>query len=97
MVIFTINVYLLEQAVILFLGISLIVTHNDQWQNVGSRVSKIITQILCKNVMFSDEVDSCSPDPCKNGGTCSEDAGGQASCSCPSGFTGSTCGNQLQS
>uniref|UniRef100_A0A1I8HSG3 Delta-like protein n=1 Tax=Macrostomum lignano TaxID=282301 RepID=A0A1I8HSG3_9PLAT len=34
--------------------------------------------------------DLCNPSPCLNGATCSN-VGGVASCSCPSGFTGSRC------
>uniref|UniRef100_A0A1I8FHT9 Delta-like protein n=1 Tax=Macrostomum lignano TaxID=282301 RepID=A0A1I8FHT9_9PLAT len=34
--------------------------------------------------------DPCIPSPCLNGATCSN-VGGVASCSCPSGFTGSRC------
>jgi len=35
-------------------------------------------------------IDVCDPNPCQNGGTCSDD-GGAASCECPDGFTGNHC------
>ncbi|XP_020279664.1 protein crumbs isoform X2 [Pseudomyrmex gracilis] len=44
------------------------------------------------------EIDNGSPcqnGPCRNGGTCNEDARGDFSCSCKPGFTGSLCESQL--
>jgi len=38
----------------------------------------------------TDAGDVCAPNPCQNGGTCS-DVGGAAACACPAGFTGDTC------
>jgi lysophospholipase L1-like esterase len=35
-------------------------------------------------------LDECSPDPCRNGGTCT-DGVASFTCSCPAGFTGETC------
>lgn len=35
--------------------------------------------------------DPCSPNPCKNGGTCSGDGNGGYSCRCASGYTGRHC------
>lgn len=37
----------------------------------------------------------CQSGPCRNGGTCSEDARGDFSCSCKPGFLGSLCEYQL--
>ena len=35
--------------------------------------------------------DSCSLDPCKNGGNCSADGTGRYSCECPQGIGGENC------
>jgi len=37
-----------------------------------------------------DPLDSCTPNPCQNGGTCSSSSGG-VTCSCASGYTGDNC------
>lgn len=47
--------------------------------------------VLC---IFSD-VDECQSNPCVNGGNCTNKRGG-FDCSCPSGFTGKTCGQGKQ-
>ena len=38
---------------------------------------------------FAD-IDECEPEPCQNGGTCS-DGNGTYSCECTSGFNGTDC------
>ncbi|MFO0756871.1 MAG: DNRLRE domain-containing protein [Byssovorax sp.] len=35
--------------------------------------------------------DPCDPNPCQNGGTCSNGANGTFTCACPPGFTGALC------
>ena len=35
-------------------------------------------------------IDECAPDPCQNGGTCTDDINGY-SCTCVPGYTGSDC------
>ena len=37
------------------------------------------------------DIDLCSPNPCHNGGTCT-DKGNDFSCDCPGGYNGDTCG-----
>ena len=39
---------------------------------------------------ISENTDSCTPDPCQNGGTCMVD-NGVATCICPPGKTGDNC------
>ena len=36
-------------------------------------------------------VNSCSPDPCQNNGTCQQHSDGEFTCNCPIGFAGSLC------
>jgi Notch-like protein len=40
------------------------------------------------------EKDYCSPNPCKNGGTCSNGSN-KAVCTCASGYTGDTCSTKV--
>ncbi|CAH1790498.1 unnamed protein product [Owenia fusiformis] len=51
--------------------------------------------VLIKRTKYKkmDEVVNCWPNPCRNGGVCTEDANGPHtySCSCPSGFYGNRC------
>ena len=49
-------------------------------------VTKISAENLC-------EISSCSPNPCRNGGSCQLDDSmeGGYSCSCPDGYTGVNC------
>ncbi|XP_066276591.1 notch homolog 2 N-terminal-like protein A isoform X2 [Branchiostoma lanceolatum] len=44
----------------------------------------------CGTVMDTNATRHCQPQPCYNGGTCREEAGG-FSCSCPAGLTGVLC------
>ena len=37
-----------------------------------------------------NNIDECDPDPCKNGGTCTDDINGY-NCTCVPGYTGSDC------
>ena len=42
-----------------------------------------------ENISFLTFTDYCSPNPCKNGGTCVDQSTGQ--CSCKTGFDGIVC------
>ena len=42
------------------------------------------------NIKFTD-INDCSPDPCQNGGTCSQDENGVSRCECRQEFTGDYC------
>ena len=47
--------------------------------------------------LITDETDECSPNPCDNGGNCT-DGDNSYSCECASGYTGTDCGtNTLRS
>ena len=47
--------------------------------------------VTCSECSFiPDDVDSCTPNPCQNGGTCMIDSG-VAKCTCPTGKTGDNC------
>ena len=54
----------------------------------------MILDIIFKISLFLLPIDKCSPDGnyfCKNGGTCTIDATGQASCACTQQHQGLTC------
>ena len=55
-----------------------------------SGVSTLITSILGEDLC---EINSCSPNPCGNGGTCQldETVQGGYSCECPDGYMGVDC------
>ena len=44
--------------------------------------------------LFSEYIDSCSPSPCLNGGSCIRD-GSHYTCSCQNGYTGLTCNGNV--
>lgn len=46
------------------------------------------------DVVGGGEADPCSPNPCKNGGTC-QNVGGTFKCTCAAGFSGVTCSGML--
>ena len=41
--------------------------------------------------LITDETDECSPNPCDNGGTCT-DGDNTYSCECAAGYKGTDCG-----
>ena len=43
-------------------------------------------------MMFLQDIDECSSDPCQNGGTC-EDGVNEYTCQCATGYTGTNCEN----
>ena len=43
-----------------------------------------------KNIKTLPDVNDCSPNPCQNGGTCT-DGVNSYTCSCAAGFTGDNC------
>lgn len=45
---------------------------------------------LLQHIFFISETNQCSPNPCKNGGTCT-DRNGKYECTCTIGFKGLTC------
>ena len=47
--------------------------------------------VLRRNVYVVD-INECSPNPCKNGGRCTDLVNG-FSCSCVAGYNGDDCGN----
>ena len=55
-----------------------------------SGVSTLVTSILADNLC---EINSCSPNPCGNGGSCQLDKNvrGGYICACPDGYTGVDC------
>ena len=56
----------------------------------SSGMSTMITDILAENLC---EINSCSPNPCNNGGRCQLDDNveGGYSCTCANGYTGVNC------
>ena len=40
---------------------------------------------------LTDDINECDPNPCLNGGTCTEGVPGAFNCQCDTGFTGTTC------
>ena len=42
-----------------------------------------------------DVADPCDPNPCLNGGTCTDSGAGTASCNCAAGFDGDNCENVI--
>ena len=48
------------------------------------------TTVVTRTVNVVDSDDGCDPDPCANGGVCS-DTVGSFECSCGSGWVGTTC------
>lgn len=42
-------------------------------------------------LLFIVFIDSCSLNPCQNGGNCSSDASGSYTCACPHGIGGQNC------
>ena len=50
---------------------------------------------LSLDVVGGGEADPCSPNPCKNGGTC-QIVGGTFKCNCAAGFSGPTCNGMLR-
>lgn len=43
------------------------------------------------NALTMPPFDPCSPNPCRNGGTCQSNGAGSFTCSCPVGFSGYCC------
>ena len=41
-------------------------------------------------ILFSKDIDDCSPNPCQNGGTCTDKLNNYK-CSCAAGYTGYNC------
>ena len=60
-----------------------------QW-NVVKRIGKWWCSYLLRMFFIPDDIDSCTPNPCQNGGTCMIDSG-VAKCTCPPGKTGDNC------
>ena len=54
----------------------------------------LIFSFLLLDVVGGGEADPCSPNPCKNGGTC-QNVGGTYKCTCAAGFIGPTCAGML--
>ena len=46
--------------------------------------------IYIYNIIFILDIDNCSPNPCENGGSCTDEVAGY-SCSCAAGYTGTNC------
>ncbi len=51
---------------------------------------QIIIPFLISSLRYLSDIDDCSPDPCLNGGTCSDLVDGY-SCACAAGYTGTNC------
>ena len=55
--------------------------------------SVVFVLVLCNKsttIVYAVDIDECSSNPCKNGGTCT-DAINQYTCRCVAGFTGAKC------
>ncbi|KRY08925.1 Fibropellin-1 [Trichinella patagoniensis] len=69
---------------------------NKMEQNFSNFLEKFQTVLLQSNPTWSlidikfDQV-ACVPNPCANGGICSQDKFGFVSCACPSGYNGTFC------
>ena len=52
--------------------------------------------VILPLVVFPIDLNACAHlSPCKNGGTCSNEGVNQYSCSCPFGFTGMDCEQEI--
>ena len=49
-----------------------------------------MTLLLIRDLSFVPDIDDCTPDACKNGGTCT-DGVNTFSCACSAGYTGDKC------
>ena len=74
------------------MGHSSITIQNELTELSGE--STMITGILGENLC---EINSCSPNPCDNGGSCQMDDNVQGGyvCTCPDGYTGVNCLNDV--
>ncbi|XP_021350862.1 MAM and LDL-receptor class A domain-containing protein 1-like isoform X1 [Mizuhopecten yessoensis] len=57
----------------------------------GIRGTGYTSDVAIDDVVLSPGYCGCIVSSCQNGGTCSEDALGQVSCTCPPGFSGGLC------
>ena len=51
--------------------------------------SSLLSHLLCLELILQD-IDDCTPDPCQNGGTCT-DGVNDYTCACVLGYTGNDC------
>ena len=47
--------------------------------------------VVSGNVVTTPPANPCSPNPCRNGGTCQPNGAGSFMCLCPIGFSGICC------
>ena len=52
-------------------------------------------RVSAKDLSFSPEINSCSSDPCKNGGSCNIVVGASYVCGCKSGYFGKHCESKV--
>ena len=57
--------------------------------NIACLLDLILCFYICN--LITDETDECSPNPCDNGGTCT-DGDNTYSCECADGYKGTDCG-----
>lgn len=61
-----------------------------------NHLAQVVNVFIFKTIFLFFTVDPCSPNPCRNGGTCTEDSNWPYfECRCPSGYIGFNCGIEL--
>ena len=88
-------VAIVHSYICMILGRNFFFHHNSTTQR-PSTVFAFLHNSMPKTIIMYISVLPCSSSPCRNGGTCNNNAGGSGyTCNCPSTHTGTNCENGM--